>query len=234
MAIAPRAKCGAKTRAGTPCRSPVVAGRSRCRMHGGASRRGIESGTFKHGKYSKYLPDRLLETYQIAGQDSELLGMREEITVLDSRLVDLLKRVDSGEAGAAWRDAKEIYADIVDALRNQDAAGLRAAVQRLGTTLNRGDRDYLAWQEVRQVMQERKALVESERRRMIEDRQMITVESALVAIQAITHAAREILADQPERLGRLQSRISTILGVAEGGAGSRSAGERDVPGALPG
>ncbi|WP_343040877.1 helix-turn-helix transcriptional regulator [Pikeienuella piscinae] len=30
-----RPKCGARTRAGPPCRAPVVAGKARCRMHGG-------------------------------------------------------------------------------------------------------------------------------------------------------------------------------------------------------
>ncbi len=34
-ASAPR--CGARTRAGTPCRGPAVRGRLRCRLHGGRS-----------------------------------------------------------------------------------------------------------------------------------------------------------------------------------------------------
>ncbi len=29
--------CGAKTRAGTPCRAPAIRNRARCRMHGGKS-----------------------------------------------------------------------------------------------------------------------------------------------------------------------------------------------------
>ncbi|WP_082594519.1 HGGxSTG domain-containing protein [Sphingomonas sp. Root710] len=33
LANAPR--CGARTRSGTPCRSPAVKGNRRCRMHGG-------------------------------------------------------------------------------------------------------------------------------------------------------------------------------------------------------
>ena len=33
LAAAPR--CGARTRAGGPCRSPAVGGSERCRMHGG-------------------------------------------------------------------------------------------------------------------------------------------------------------------------------------------------------
>lgn len=34
---ASRPKCGARTRAGTPCKAPVVWGRTRCRLHGGCS-----------------------------------------------------------------------------------------------------------------------------------------------------------------------------------------------------
>ena len=33
----PGLACGAKTRAGTPCKNPAVRGRRRCRMHGGRS-----------------------------------------------------------------------------------------------------------------------------------------------------------------------------------------------------
>ena len=28
-------RCGAKTRKGTPCEAPAIAGKARCRMHGG-------------------------------------------------------------------------------------------------------------------------------------------------------------------------------------------------------
>jgi hypothetical protein len=49
-------RCGAKTRAGTPCRSPSVAGLKRCRMHGGAKGsggpKGTRNGNYKHGRYT--------------------------------------------------------------------------------------------------------------------------------------------------------------------------------------
>ena len=54
MAKAPR--CGAKTRAGHPCRQAAVRDRSRCRMHGGAKGsggpRGNSNGNFKHGLHT--------------------------------------------------------------------------------------------------------------------------------------------------------------------------------------
>jgi hypothetical protein len=50
------ARCGAKTRAGTPCRSPAVTGRRRCRMHGGAKGsggpKGARNGNYKHGRHT--------------------------------------------------------------------------------------------------------------------------------------------------------------------------------------
>lgn len=48
-------RCGAKTRRGTPCRSPTVRGKQRCRMHGGAKGSGAPEGNrnaLKHGYWS--------------------------------------------------------------------------------------------------------------------------------------------------------------------------------------
>ena len=47
-------RCGAKTRKGTPCMAPAIAGKQRCRMHGGKGS-GAPKGNhnaFRHGLYS--------------------------------------------------------------------------------------------------------------------------------------------------------------------------------------
>lgn len=49
-------QCGAKTRAGMPCKNWGRLGSGRCRMHGGSSPIGIRSPSFKHGWYSRYAP----------------------------------------------------------------------------------------------------------------------------------------------------------------------------------
>ena len=54
MRTSPR--CGAKTRKGTPCQAPAVAGKARCRMHGGAKGSGAPIGNqnaLKHGMYTR-------------------------------------------------------------------------------------------------------------------------------------------------------------------------------------
>lgn len=52
--------CGAKAKStGKPCQHEAGwgtdhTGTGRCKLHGGASRKGVESGAFKHGEESKY------------------------------------------------------------------------------------------------------------------------------------------------------------------------------------
>lgn len=49
-------RCGARTRSGKPCRSPAVAGKKRCRMHGGAYGTGAPTGNknaLKSGFYTR-------------------------------------------------------------------------------------------------------------------------------------------------------------------------------------
>jgi hypothetical protein len=45
--------CGAKTRSGSPCQKPPLAGRKRCRLHGGLSLSGSDHPNFQHGRCTK-------------------------------------------------------------------------------------------------------------------------------------------------------------------------------------
>ena len=49
-------RCGARTRRGTRCQCPAIAGRARCRLHGGMSPgapRGPRNGRYVSGYYSQ-------------------------------------------------------------------------------------------------------------------------------------------------------------------------------------
>lgn len=51
----PGERCGAKTRAGTPCRKPALRGKQRCQLHGGraGAPSGPRNGRYRHGGYTK-------------------------------------------------------------------------------------------------------------------------------------------------------------------------------------
>ena len=60
-------RCGARTRRGSPCRSPAVKGRIRCQMHGGTTGSGARSGNtnaLRHGRYGR----ELIEFRRVIGE----------------------------------------------------------------------------------------------------------------------------------------------------------------------
>jgi hypothetical protein len=107
--------CGAKTKHdGTPCERSPVRGRTRCRVHGGKTLVGSASPTYRTGRYSKYVPERLRERYEAAEDDAELLSLRGEIALTDARLLDLLARVNTGESGQLWAELRRAYREFPD------------------------------------------------------------------------------------------------------------------------
>jgi hypothetical protein len=75
MNQAPR--CNARTRRGTPCQSPAVKGRKRCRMHGGAEGSGGPSdnrNAFRHGRYTAEAVARRREVAALLRACREQLG----------------------------------------------------------------------------------------------------------------------------------------------------------------
>ena len=81
-------RCLAKTRGGSPCQKAAIAGKGRCRLHGGAStgprtvegRARIAAANFKHGNRTK---ERLAENRERAAVNRELWFMlRTEIALM--------------------------------------------------------------------------------------------------------------------------------------------------------
>ena len=58
-------RCGAKTRSGSPCKSPAVSGKKRCRMHGGAPGSGAPRGNKNARKHGFYTHEAIAERRQM-------------------------------------------------------------------------------------------------------------------------------------------------------------------------
>jgi len=81
--------CGAKTRNGNPCQRRPAKGSSRCKLHGGASLKGVDSPTYKHGLYSKYAGESLkkvLSDLENVSSD-ELINPENEIRLMQALII---------------------------------------------------------------------------------------------------------------------------------------------------
>ena len=178
-------ECGAKKKDGTPCRMSAMPN-GRCRLHGGKSLAGMASPTFRSGKYSRYLPARMAARYEEAVSDPALLELRGDIALTDARLADLLGRVDSGESGALWARLMQARLDLLAYRRAGDTVKTAEALNVLLDLVGQGHADYRAWAEIGGVIEQRRKLVESERKRLVEMQQTLTVERAMLLIGAIS------------------------------------------------
>jgi hypothetical protein len=83
-------KCGARTRSGTPCRAPKVAGKSRCRIRGGAAGsgapKGERNGNWRHGRF----------TCQAIAERSKRRGACSiRLAIRSRRLPDMPRHIDT-------------------------------------------------------------------------------------------------------------------------------------------
>ena len=202
--------CGAKTRAGKPCRLPPVEGRTRCRMHGGASPRGIAHPRTKHGRFSRDMPTRMLATYEAALADEDLISLLEEIALVTAREGDLLSRVDSGESGEIWTALRKAWAEYESAVAASNAPAMAYALTDIGRLLHRGHEDHLAWRELLATIEQRRRLVETERRRLVDLNQMISHERAMLFATALLDAVRRNVDDR-DALARVSADFQRLF-----------------------
>lgn len=180
-------------------------------MHGGKSLAGPAAPAWIDGRRSHVLPKRLLDDYRASLDDPDRLVLNAEIALVDSRLNDVLKRVDSGESGAIWSQIKQVWGEFedADAIGDKDA---RAQAQfRLGTLIVRGANDWMAWADVLGLIERRRKLVESERKRLVEAQQMIHVEQAMALLGLLVDAVRRHV-DSDDTLGAIVDEYARLTG----------------------
>lgn len=198
------------------CGNSPMLGKTKCAYHGGKSPSGLASPNFKSGRHSKVLPARLAANYQASLEDGELLSLRSEIALIDARTQELIGKIDIGEAGKLWLDLKDSLS-LFDSLQRQASSMpdgddrkrdlLRASAETLNdirNSIRRGAADWMIWKEIKDNLEDRRRLVESEQKRLIAMQTMVTAEQAMILVAALTASVRKYVTDN-KLLGKIQN-----------------------------
>lgn len=204
-------QCTAKSkRTGERCQQQAMSGSKVCYHHGGKTPKGVASPHFKTGRYSAHMPARLLDRYNEAANDPQLLELSHEIALLDSRLADLLTRVDSGEAKTLWEKARKINQEIQKAVHDENYGRLMVQSAELDYVIGSGLMDHEAWYEIHSIIDQRRKLAESERKRIVEAEQMVKADKALTLATALLSAIKENVTDR-NTLSAIQMSFTKLL-----------------------
>lgn len=174
-------------------RAPMANGR--CPMHGGKSLKGAESSSFVHGRYSKYIPTRLLARLEEAQSDPELLSLRSEIELIDARVADLLQRVESGESGATWKQLARHWKDFQRHRAANNTAKTEELLLLLAESIGQGLADHDCWTEIGQHLDRRARLVEQEEKRLEKMQQTLTIEQAMSMLGVVLDCLKRHVTD---------------------------------------
>lgn len=176
---------------------------------------GMTHPSFKHGRFSRYLPPRLTERFEASLQDPDLLTFRQDVALLDARLEDLLRRADTGEAGRAWEGLKRARSEFIRARNAKDPEGTTAAIGQMLSLIEGGYQDHLTWEDIRATLMDRAKLVRAEHRRLVDLNQMVQVDRLVTFMQVL---ASILMEEIPEKgvARRVVGRIQTLLSLEPG------------------
>lgn len=185
-------------------------GKNVCFHHGGPTPRGHALPQTTTGRYSKDLPTRLGARFLESRADPDLLNLSAEISLIDTRGGDILKRIDSGESGAVWQELKATYKAMQEAQKARDGAEVARLLNDLGGMITRGHADYAAWADLRTLVEQRRKLSETESKRRKDMQDMITTENAMVLVTSLSESVRRNVSD-PDQLKAITADLARIL-----------------------
>lgn len=192
-----------------------MANAARCRLHGGASLVGPAHPNWKHGRHSKWLPKGLATKYAAAIGDPNLVAVRDEIALVDVRVGELLESIGSTGNTKLWREARSRF----DAFKRAGGKGkgavgeARAALQQLDDLLTAGLSAAATWDELRETIDLRRKLSETETKRLKDLHQMISAERALVLMNALIDVVRTHVTDR-STLAAITDGYRRLVGVS--------------------
>lgn len=192
-----------KGKRGADAQCPLSArkGYKHCHRHGGKSGRPYNVKD-ELDVYARALPDDIKGTYLAMISDPSLLSHRKEAQVLQARIVQVMKRIDSGESSKAWVEVGQAEVVFRQALKEKDPAdlmrGLTTAHRMLREALRKAD--YTIWHELESLLHSKSRLVTAENKHLIDQQLVMSVEE-LVAIAATLNAGLfKIVTDHQQRL----------------------------------
>lgn len=209
-------QCKAKAKStGKQCRRNAVTGMRVCYVHGGATPKGIMSPNWKTGRYSKYLPTGLMEKYQEALTDRELLNLSDEIALLRTRQFQLIGRINTNEAKKHWNKIDTNLKMLIEGLQERDNEKSKSAVLDLQESVKAAKTDYAVWGEIMDMAERIRKLSETEGKRRKDMQLMIQAEDATNFVVTIAMLAKEYVPEKDlkkfhDRLMGLVHRSSVI------------------------
>lgn len=208
----PDGTCGAKTkRKGTLCKRPAMEN-GRCHLHGGKTPKRQDSLNWEHGHSSKYAPAGMEQAFKELVTSSETLTLKNEIALMDLRLIQLVETLPA--EGVLPSRVLDAWYRVLHAINNADGSeGLLEIVTLLDNMdklLKESYRVQQAWMEIKDGMETRRKLVDTEIKRVKASYEAIPVDQAMHLVYFMRDIIVEEIQDEETKkriIGRFRKEV---------------------------
>lgn len=194
--------CGAQLRKkpGSICQKRPVKGKRRCRLHGGKSPGGMASARFKHGRYSLYIPMDLRKRYEQSRHDPELLSHEPDLRLMDIHLQSLLKQLNKTEGLEAFAQVKKVWKEFQKAKSAKDQIAMSKGAEKIDQLFKQGVSADGIWSKIREVVETRRRILESENRRIRDSQATMSCEQVLGLVELVVDILRKSVQKYADRI----------------------------------
>ena len=197
-------RCGAKARSGKPCRNDKLYPNGRCRMHNGQASinsTGENNPAYRDGqhtqsamRYEKQMPDRLKEMYREYGEnEGDLNNLDPNIVILDTRMSELIGRLERGDYANNYYRLKTVYNDMMKAEALSDEIEFQTKLYELGELIETGLDDYQLWKEIVDLNDRRSKMVERKINILTKASMAVSLEDYVQTLRMIEIAYNETI-----------------------------------------
>lgn len=213
------AACGADMH----CTQNAVDGYTLCKWHGGPvpSRNFYGRGVMGTGKASSFPLTRLAAKYNEQMSDGVLLSNRRTVELIDTRITQLLTRVDIDEAPDRLKDLRDKWEEYKT--YSVGSPEYQQARWELDAIFDRVYHDYAAWRQIFEALDLRGKTTEREIRALKEIRAIMTAEDGYELAAKLMAAVIRVIGDDPKKIKQVQYEFARIIGES-----SDRTGEEDV------
>lgn len=203
-------RCKMIKRDGMRCKNPVRHGWTVCHYHGAgppSNPGGLTNAHITSGRYTGHLPTRLISKLEESMSDFDALSMAPEMHMLTVRIAERFEALDTNDSIAAWGNIRGAYAILNrEEVKDED---WERALTMMYSALEREANDKEVWRDVGALIEQRRKLAETERRRVMDARQTMTVEQANAFISYLMNSVQEHVQD-PEILRAIADDLNRV------------------------
>jgi hypothetical protein len=118
--------------------------------------------------------------------------------------------VDTEQYGSIWKQTADGFHKLKAAINSKDANMMATALNDLEDCIKRGYGDMSTWDSILRLIEQRRKLVDSERKRQMDLQQVITAEQSMLLVSTLIRAVTEHVTD-PKQLNAISNEIRTVI-----------------------